>query len=631
MASLIGKSLGRYQIVEQLGEGGMAQVYKACDTILDRFVAIKIIRQDALLPQMRDQMMKRFEIEARALAKLSHPNIVPVFDYGEFEGAPYLVMQYIPGGVLNLKRSKPMPWREAVQILLPIAQALTYAHEQNIIHRDIKPSNILMTGKGVPMLSDFGIAKILESTGGATLTGAGMTIGTPEYMAPEQWLGQAGPLSDLYSLGVVLYELVTGRKPYMADTPVAIMLKQVNDPLPSPRLFLPDLPGELEVLLLKSLAKKPEDRYHNMAEFEAGLEKLLSVQTIPAPVQFNMREKDRTLQAFSGKTPEMEKATRLASEEIQPPIGAIPSIPVPPEGPAPLKPQRWPWIGVAGLIILCVLGAALWFVFLKPSQNGHAAPAIPITGAATSSLAESPTAISTQIPAATVIPAIVPTLTITPTMTMALSPTPSQITVLWDISHGPRMSSDGSPYTPDGLYKPLAQFLINQKFVVSSGGLGGINSYSILVLSAPSADQMAYATDEADQIEKFVRVGGHGLLILSDVPGFENHLELVSQRFSINLGTITSTGPVRYSNNPIFSGVQSLQFLFGNGVLQVSAPAVAAAWDQNGNTVIATCQCDAGRVMVVADSNLWDSRGFNQAGNQQFASNVFHWLAKLSP
>jgi serine/threonine protein kinase len=173
----------------------MALVYKACDTRLDRYVAIKIIRQDAFNSPMLDEMMKRFEREARALAKLSHPNIVPVYDYGEYEGAPYLVMEYIPGGVLNLKRSTPMPWQEAVRIILPIAQALAYAHEQNIVHRDIKPSNILITGRGLPLLSDFGIAKILESDENTTLTGAGMTIGTPDYMAPNS--GPARPARSL--------------------------------------------------------------------------------------------------------------------------------------------------------------------------------------------------------------------------------------------------------------------------------------------------------------------------------------------------------------------------------------------------------------------------------------------------
>ena len=145
MADLIGKSLGRYQIIEQLGQGGMAIVYKACDTRLDRFVAIKIISTDALMAQSLDEMLKRFEIEARALAKLSLPNIVPIYDYGEYEGAPYLVMQYLPGGVLNLKHTEPMPWQEAVRTILPIAHALAYAHEHNIVHRDIKPSNILLT------------------------------------------------------------------------------------------------------------------------------------------------------------------------------------------------------------------------------------------------------------------------------------------------------------------------------------------------------------------------------------------------------------------------------------------------------------------------------------------------------
>jgi hypothetical protein len=128
-----------------------------------------------------------------------------------------------------------------------------------------------------------------------------------------------------------------------------------------------------------------------------------------------------------------------------------------------------------------------------------------------------------------------------------------------------------------------------------------------------------------------VRVAGHGLLIMSDIPGFENHIETVSQRFAIDLGGIISNGPIKYSQDPFFSGVSSIQFLFESGVLRVSSPAMASAWDQNGNPVIAYCECDAGRVMVVADSNLWDNRGFNQASNRQFASNIFQWLAKLSP
>ena len=214
----IGQSLGRYRVLEQLGEGGMAVVYKAYDTVLERDVAIKVIRRGAFAPDQLDGILKRFEREAKALAKLSHPNIVGVLDYGEYEGSPYFVMEYLPGGTLK-HRGKPMPWREAVRILLPILEALEYAHEHKMIHRDIKPSNILLTDQGRPMLTDFGIAKILETTNSTSLTGSGVGVGTPEYMAPEQWTGETSPQSDIYSVGVVLYEMVTGRKPYVRIPP----------------------------------------------------------------------------------------------------------------------------------------------------------------------------------------------------------------------------------------------------------------------------------------------------------------------------------------------------------------------------------------------------------------------------
>ena len=224
--------------------------------------------------------MKRFEREAKSLAKLSHPNIVSIIDYGEHDGVPYLVMEYLPGGTLKDRlKGQPLPWQESFRLLLPIARALQFSHRQGIIHRDVKPSNILITLSGEPMLSDFGIAKILESEGNTALTGTGVGIGTPEYMAPEQWVGKTSPHSDMYSLGVVLYEMVTGRKPYLADTPAAILLKQANDPLPRPRQFVPDLPDKVEKMIFKALAKKPENRYSGMAEFVASLENLLRGQT----------------------------------------------------------------------------------------------------------------------------------------------------------------------------------------------------------------------------------------------------------------------------------------------------------------------------------------------------------------
>jgi serine/threonine protein kinase len=274
MGNLIGQSLGRYHILEQLGEGGMAVVYKAYDTRLERHVAVKVI-----LPQKQhaEKFIKRFEREAKALAQLGHPNIVKVIDYGEHEGLPFLVMEYLPGGTLKQKLSgNAMPWREAVQILIPIARALSYAHQQKIVHRDVKPSNILITDSGEPMLSDFGIAKILEADETLDLTGTGVGLGTPEYMSPEQAQGKnVDARSDVYSLGIVLYEMVTGRKPYQADTPYAVVIKHVNEPLPSPGQFVPKFPFAAEKTLLKSLSKLPQDRYQTMGDFTIALEEML--------------------------------------------------------------------------------------------------------------------------------------------------------------------------------------------------------------------------------------------------------------------------------------------------------------------------------------------------------------------
>lgn len=270
---LIGQSLGRYHILDQLGRGGMAIVYKAYDTQLERDVALKVIRRGAFPAEQLDQILKRFEREAKSLANLSHPNILKVMDYGEHEGSPYLVLEYQPGGNLKQKlKGKPMPWEEALRILTPIASALEYAHQRGIIHRDIKPSNILLTDKGIPMLSDFGIAKILETETMETLTGTGVGVGTPEYMAPEQWTGGTTKQSDIYSLGIVLYELITGLKPYTADTPAAILLKQATEPLQRPGLFARDLPEDVEKALIKALALKPEHRYISMGEFAKVLD-----------------------------------------------------------------------------------------------------------------------------------------------------------------------------------------------------------------------------------------------------------------------------------------------------------------------------------------------------------------------
>ncbi len=283
MPDLSGRDIGRYHLLEQLGEGGMAVVYKAYDTRLEREVAVKIIRSGAFPADALDEVLKRFEREAKSLARLSHSNIVKVHDFGEYEDSPYLVLEYLPGGTLKTMLGKPMAWQDVLRLLLPVARGLEYAHQHGIIHRDIKPSNILITESGEPMLTDFGIAKILEREQSTALTGSGMAVGTPEYMAPEQWTGTTSPKSDLYSLGVVFYEMVTGRKPYIADTPAAVLIKQATEPFPRPSQFEPNIPEALEWVLVKMLAKNPDDRYADMGELIRAMDNLLNT-TAAQPV-----------------------------------------------------------------------------------------------------------------------------------------------------------------------------------------------------------------------------------------------------------------------------------------------------------------------------------------------------------
>jgi serine/threonine protein kinase/formylglycine-generating enzyme required for sulfatase activity len=300
MSNLTGQSLGRYHILEQLGEGGMAVVYKAFDTKLEREVAIKVVRRQAFPEEKIDRILKRFEREAKALAKLDHPNIIPIIDSGEEDGTPYLVMNYISGGTLKkLLKGKPIDWQQASQLLAPVARALGYSHKHDIVHRDIKPSNILLSASGVPMLSDFGIAKIVNIEETTDLTATSMGVGTPEYMAPEQVTAKSiDHRADIYALGIVFYEMVTGRKPFQADTPMAVLFKHASDPLPRPTQFMPDLPKAVEQILLKALAKDPNNRYQSMNDFALALETLSN-----GKVASVKRSRKKTVKKKNAKSP----------------------------------------------------------------------------------------------------------------------------------------------------------------------------------------------------------------------------------------------------------------------------------------------------------------------------------------
>ena len=279
MQQHIGKTIGVYQVVEQVGRGGMATVFKAYQPSMDRYVAIKILPSHFT---QDESFVGRFTQEARTLARLEHPHILPVHDYGEQEGTTYLVMRYVEAGTLKdlVTRDGPMELKEAARVLGQVGGALDYAHSQDVIHRDIKPSNVLVDERGNTFLTDFGIAKLVAET--AQFTASGAVIGTPAYMSPEQGMGQPVDYRcDIYSLGVVLYELITGRVPYEAETPLAVLLKHVNDPLPLPRQIRPDLPEAVERVILKAMAKAPDDRFQSAQQM---VDALAAAVALPLPV-----------------------------------------------------------------------------------------------------------------------------------------------------------------------------------------------------------------------------------------------------------------------------------------------------------------------------------------------------------
>jgi serine/threonine protein kinase len=280
MNGMIGQTFGPYKITERIGEGGMAVVYKGYQQSLNRYVAIKVLRSE--LAQDKE-FVTRFRREALAVAELSHPNILHVYDAGYANGVYYIVMAYVDGGSLKeLVLQGPVDMDYAISIAAQVADALHHAHQRSLIHRDVKPNNILMSRDGRPLLTDFGIAKALHDSSGLTRTGT--SIGTPEYMAPEQIQGQkVDGRTDIYALGIVLYEMLVGWVPFSAHTPVAALYKQVNEPPPPLRQANINVPDWLDAVVLKALAKSPSERFQQASDFAEALRQREAPRRVTTP------------------------------------------------------------------------------------------------------------------------------------------------------------------------------------------------------------------------------------------------------------------------------------------------------------------------------------------------------------
>ncbi len=270
MESLIDRTLGGYNLTQELGMGGMATVYKAYQPRLERSVAVKVL-DPAFITDDSD-VLARFRREAKAIAALRHPNILTVYDYGEEEGLAYIVMEYVEGGTLKDRlEGEPFEPQRAVGLSIGVGRALAFGHDQGIIHRDVKPANILLPREDWPLLADFGLVKLQQAR--RALTQAGMILGTPDYTSPEQALGEpADHRADIYALGVVLYEMITGRLPFEADKAFDVLLMHINEAPPKPREIVPNTPEIAEDIILKALAKSPAERYPDMQDMVTNLE-----------------------------------------------------------------------------------------------------------------------------------------------------------------------------------------------------------------------------------------------------------------------------------------------------------------------------------------------------------------------
>jgi serine/threonine protein kinase len=445
------EKIGRYEIKSELGRGGMATVYKAHDPLFEREVAVKVLPREMLHdPQFR----VRFEREAKTVASLEHPAIVPVYDVGEEDGQPYFVMRYMTGGSLSERIvSSPLSVAETASIMQRLAGALDEAHKRGVIHRDLKPGNIMFDHMGEPYISDFGIAKIAQGKGAATITGGGI-IGTPAYMSPEQAQGdKVDGRSDIYALGVIAFEMLTGRQPYEADTPMAVVVKHITDPVPHILDVNPNLPADLENVIESAMAKNCDERYATAKEFAEALQAVsrgetptLSVQTAVPRVQ-KPAEKTRLAAEPTRVSAKVELGTETGKFRL----------------------PTWLLIGAPIAILLCLLAAGgIFFISggipTAPEATATLAEPTPQESEATSTPdAPPPTepVITSEPPSPTTEP---------PTPTASPEPTPLGIggadllafvanSEIWfmnvDGSDLREMTTDGRPktnleWTPDG-------------------------------------------------------------------------------------------------------------------------------------------------------------------------------------
>jgi serine/threonine protein kinase len=408
---------GRYEIKGEIGRGGMATVYHAYDPRFEREVAIKVLPHEMLHDL---QFRTRFEREAKTVAMLEHPAIVPVYDFGEEEGQPYFVMRYMTGGSLSDRmKLGPLSVRDAARLMTHLAPALDEAHAKGIVHRDLKPGNILYDQYNQPYISDFGIAKLSESQ--ANVTGSAI-VGTPAYMSPEQAQGEGiDGRSDIYGLGVILFEMLTGQQPFHGDTPMSVVVKHITDPVPHILDVKPDLPNDLEEVVEKAMAKDRDDRYQTVKALAEDLEAVARGEKPKLP------SSDATMVGVTATVVKPKPPVQTLAETVQvkkqeqeqtPP-------PTPTPVPVPVAPRKLTglWIGLGAGVLLLVVTVMAVLLFFKDKIPFLAGPLPTETKIV---LKDTPSLPTSTIPSTPkVVQPLAASDTPAPTDTLIPSPTPT--------------------------------------------------------------------------------------------------------------------------------------------------------------------------------------------------------------
>ncbi|MBI5030712.1 MAG: serine/threonine-protein kinase [Chloroflexi bacterium] len=392
MGFAVGESVGPYKITEYIAQGGMATIFKAYQPTLDRYVALKVIH-----PALKEyqSFVARLKREAAIIAKLNHPNIVSVYDFGQADGLPYLVLQFVEGRTLkDVLREEKLSSQQILNIIRPVANALSFAHDHGVLHRDVKPSNILINAEGHVYLTDFGLARITQS-GESTLS-QDLMVGSPQYISPEQARGEnVNASTDIYSLGVVMYEMFTRRVPFQGDTPYATILAHIGNPPPPPRSINPQIRPVVEQVLLKALAKEPKDRYRSTREMSKALE--------------NAVKGPREDEFFAPPLQSDRLSVANAAERISSQISHVTHV------------RRLPWQVIAGtvgvLLLLCLVGS--FWIFSQASLS--TLPGATTNVAKVASPAKATATVKIAVPQ----PTVAPTFTLLPTIqTTQVPPTP---------------------------------------------------------------------------------------------------------------------------------------------------------------------------------------------------------------